>query len=90
MSVPRLYETDPFHPLALFTPYTYINLISIYVQNCAGYFFHVIFTLCLEHRFQFSRIRSSPEPLILSFTAILKSFCPLYSIYWYETARQCP
>ena len=46
MSGPRPYETNPFHPSALFTPCTTIEFY-VYTHNGYSCFFHVVFTLCL-------------------------------------------
>ena len=64
-----------------------LRSISIYIQHCSSYFFHVVFTLCLETLYIcYLRMRSS-KPLISRFSAIFKSFCPLCGTYWYEIQR---
>lgn len=44
MSTPRLYETYPFHPQALFPLHNYIS--SVYIQKHSSYFLLMVFT-CL-------------------------------------------
>ena len=39
-SVPRPYETDPFHPLS--STYKTVVPISIYIEQSSGYFFHMV------------------------------------------------
>ena len=64
-----------------------LRSISIYIQHRSSYFFHVVFTLCLETLYIcYLRMRSS-KPLISRFSAIFKSFCPLCGTYWYEIQR---
>ena len=69
MSAPRPYQTYPFHPPALFTPYSKTNF-HIYTKNYQLFppFGIYILSWNIAH----------PEPGRL--TAILKSFCPLCDI----------
>jgi len=62
-----------------------IRSISTYIQNCCIYSFHVVLRSSLETlHFCHLRIRSSRATFLLRFNAILKSFCPLCGVYWYE------
>ena len=76
MSASRPYETYPFHPPALFTPYTKINF-SMYSK-----LFQVVLScgICIVFwnilRF-FIYACALSEPLISRFSAMLKSCCPL-------------
>mgnify|MGYP000654054401 CR=1 FL=1 len=72
MSAPRPYETDPFHPPALFRHPT-IPSIDIYMLEFWRYFFLMVSTLCLGAEYtRHLRMRSSRLPLTLSFRSILK------------------
>ena len=83
MSAPRPYETYPFHPPALFTPYKKINFY--------------IYTKLLQLFLPYGVYALSWNIVHLSFTNALfqvqqnfKSFCPPCGTYWYEIRRDTP
>ena len=63
--------------------------ISIYIQNCSNYFFSMWYLhSVLEHCTSVIYACALPVPLISSFSAILKSLCPLHGyILVRDTAR---
>ena len=78
MSAPGPYETDPFHPPALFTLYDNFNfciytvLFRVFLSCC---------TYCvLERYICHLRMRSFKIASVSRFRAILKSFCLLYAV----------
>ena len=83
MSAPRPYETYPFHQPALFTLWS----ISLYLQNCSSYFFHVVFAMCLKTLYFCNLRMRSSEPVVSRISVILRSFCRLCGTYWYEIQR---
>ena len=83
MSAPRPYETDPFRPPALFVPCTSINFY-IYTKSFQLLLPCGIYIVSWEHCTFVIYACALPEPVISRFSAILKSFCPLYGAYWYE------
>ena len=74
MSVPRPFETDPFH-LPSSVHVLRIKPISTYIQKCSSSFLYVVFTSCsstVYYACALSKLFSS------RFTALLKSFCLQY------------
>ena len=91
MSAPRPYETDLFSSTKL-RSCSMLRSISLYKQNCSTYFFHVVFTMCLETSYICNlRMRSFRTP----YFKVQRHFEVIFYLYeyWYElvrdTARHC-
>ena len=76
MSAPRPYETYPFHPPALFTPYFKIDF-CIYTKLFQLFIPCGIYIVPLEHCTFATYACALPEPLISRLGTILESFCAL-------------
>ena len=82
----RPYETYPFHQPALFTPYTVINISSIY--KIVPVIPSMYYLQCVLRHCTFAIYACAiPEPVVSRISAILRSFCRLCGTYWYEIQR---
>jgi len=68
--------------------HTTLRTISTYIQNCSSYFFNVVFMFCFGTLYICDLRMRSSRTTYSRYSAILKSFCPLCSTYWYEIQRE--
>ena len=78
MSAPRPYETHPFHPPALFTPYVTIDF-CIYTK---------MFQLFIPCGINIGPLERCTFVIHACALPVLKSFCPLRGTWWYEIERK--